>query len=152
MSIRAILVVDANEDLAENLTEILELESYVVTVLGTSASARNRLTTGDVPVVLTDLQLPDGTGMELALWIRTRRPSTRVIIMSAFTRAELDHDRAAGDTGTKLRALDAVKPAGAMDPRELLDEVMATDGVELLEKPFSAEALLTRVAAAFEGR
>lgn len=59
-----VLVIEDNQELAENLIEILEDEGAQVRVASTAAAAR-RLLDGGLDVALLDVQLPDSSGLAL---------------------------------------------------------------------------------------
>lgn len=147
MNDHAILVIEHDEELAENLSEILELEGFGVEVVDTLEAARTLLATRSIPIVLTDLRLPDGTGLEMAVWIRQHHASTRVVVMSAFTESELREEVAGSRTETSLRALETLT-TDIEGTRRLLEAVIADRTIDLLAKPFSPQALLTLVRQA----
>lgn len=55
---------------------------FGVAEAATVAEARQRLGAGDPDVLLTDLQLPDGNGMELIRDIRQRNQTTEIMVIS----------------------------------------------------------------------
>lgn len=106
-----ILVVDDNVDLAENVAEALELAGARVEVAATGRAALQRLEAGAFDLVLTDMRMPEVSGLELIRALRARDPATPIIVMTAFTNgAELDEarDRGALDVLEKPIDLDRV--------------------------------------------
>ncbi|TAJ99871.1 MAG: response regulator [Chloroflexota bacterium] len=60
------------------------LEGYVLLEAGTIAEARAILASEPLDVVLLDVRLPDGTGLDLAAEIRASQTATaRIVIVSA---------------------------------------------------------------------
>lgn len=55
---------------------------FDVAEAGTLAEARQRLAASDPDVLLTDLQLPDGNGMELIREVRQRNRTTEIMVIS----------------------------------------------------------------------
>jgi two-component system response regulator PilR (NtrC family) len=80
-----ILVVDDEPGLRDMLTILLRREGLDVTVAPGFASARDAALNAPEPyaVVLTDLLMPDGNGMDLLTLVRERSPRTEVIVMTA---------------------------------------------------------------------
>jgi two-component system, NtrC family, response regulator PilR len=80
-----ILVVDDEPGLRDMLTILFRREGLDVTVAPGFASARDAALNAPEPyaVVLTDLLMPDGSGMDLLTLVRERTPRTEVIVMTA---------------------------------------------------------------------
>ena len=104
-----ILVVDDEPRLARVLAALLRMaEMGEVATAGSGQEALELLRGGDgLDLVVTDLRMPNMTGLELLAEIRRRSPGTDVILMTAF--AEVETAREA----LKRGALDyLVKPFG----------------------------------------
>ena len=107
------LLVEDEEAIAEPLAEGLRREGYVVTVAGTAADA---LAAEEADVVLLDLRLPDGDGLDVCRALRARS-AVPIIVVTA--RGE-EADRV---VGLELGADDyVVKPFGI---RELIARIRA---------------------------
>lgn len=78
-----ILVVEDEYKVAEALREGLEGEDYEVAVAGTCAVASRLLADGAVDVVLLDLTLPDGDGLDLLKAVRERGKDVSVLALTA---------------------------------------------------------------------
>ncbi|MBX3268904.1 MAG: response regulator [Sandaracinaceae bacterium] len=93
-----ILVVDDNVDLAENVAEALELAGARTELAASGREALARLAANPpYDLVLTDMRMPDVSGLELIRALRARDPATPVIVMTAYTRgADLDEARERG--------------------------------------------------------
>jgi two-component system response regulator PilR (NtrC family) len=80
-----ILVVDDEPGLRDMLTILFRREGLDVTVAPGFASGRDAALNAPEPyaVVLTDLLMPDGSGMDLLTLVRERTPRTEVIVMTA---------------------------------------------------------------------
>lgn len=79
-----ILILDDEENLRGLMAQILELEGFVVLQAGTWKAAQKRLEHHAVDVVLCDVKLPDGNGVELTQIIRAKCPMTEVIVLTAY--------------------------------------------------------------------
>ncbi|HEY9508008.1 MAG TPA: response regulator transcription factor [Gemmatimonadales bacterium] len=79
-----VLLADHNASVAGSIRELLEEAFEVVGVVGSSLeleSAFERLTP---QVVVTDLMMPDESGLVAARHILERRPATRVVFLSVI--------------------------------------------------------------------
>ncbi|HEY9073546.1 MAG TPA: response regulator, partial [Desulfobaccales bacterium] len=79
-----ILVVD-DEPLISNLVkEILSLEGYQVKTAANGKEALKALQTQPFDVVLTDMLMPDMSGMELVQYLRLHYPETLAIVFTGY--------------------------------------------------------------------
>ena len=60
-----ILFVEDNVNTARAMKVMLELKGFAVTVAGTVAEAATALETGSNDLIISDLNLPDGSGIEV---------------------------------------------------------------------------------------
>ena len=84
----SILVVDDEPDLRTLYELTLLREGYRVQTAGTVQEARTQLLAHAFDVVITDMRLPDGLGMELLVDLRAQRRSERCIVITAYGSAE----------------------------------------------------------------
>ncbi len=89
-----ILLVDDDPLLRGSLAEDLGAHGHEVAVAETGAHALSFLERLPIDLLLTDLRLPDLTGLALLHEVRARRPEIQVIIMTAF-----------GDIPTAVKAI-----------------------------------------------
>ncbi|MTI21523.1 response regulator transcription factor [Fulvivirga sp. RKSG066] len=78
-----VLLVEDNIDLAQNIKGYLDKEGYVVESVGTYETAIKKLAGFDYDVVLLDIMLPDGNGLEILQYLKRHTPDTGVLISSA---------------------------------------------------------------------
>ncbi|MEW6712633.1 MAG: response regulator, partial [Candidatus Riflebacteria bacterium] len=97
-----VLVVDDNESLARGLKVFLEQENHDCLLAHTVKDGLQNLGEGSFDLVITDLKLPDGQGLEIVSAARKvdYQPVPEVILMTAF--------------GSVQSAVEAIK-LGAMD-------------------------------------
>ena len=119
---KTILVVDDEPSMREMLSIMLRKEGFEVLVAGSRGTAADVLRRGPVDMVITDVKLPDGDGIEILRHVKAGAPETVVIVMTAF-----------GSTQTAVAAL----KLGAHD---------------YLTKPFDIDELKIVVRGAFEKR
>ena len=79
-----VLLVEDDEIMRLSLEDRMRLEGIPVHAVGDLARARQELETGEIDLVVTDIRLPDGTGIELFDDISSRFPGIPVILMTAF--------------------------------------------------------------------
>ncbi|HEX9037828.1 MAG TPA: response regulator [Ktedonobacterales bacterium] len=79
-----VLVVDDEQNLNWSLVNSLRREQYAADGALTAEDARRRLTEQSYDCVISDVKMPGIDGFQLLSWLREWRPSTRVIMMTAF--------------------------------------------------------------------
>src|SRR5712664_1828740 len=79
-----ILLVEDDAPTSWRLQDALAKAGFQVTAAATLAEARASLTGSGPRVLLTDLQLPDGHGVELIRETRRRFPDTEIMVISAL--------------------------------------------------------------------
>ena len=84
MSAVRILVIDDEEKLRRLLARTLSLEGYQVLSAATVKSALAVLEEHPVQVVVSDVKLPDGSGVALTQTIKERYPATEVVVLTAY--------------------------------------------------------------------
>ena len=84
----SILVVDDQPDLRTLYELTLLREGYRVETAADVAEARRLLTQNRYEVVITDMRLPDGFGMELLHDLRKHQRTERCLVMTAYGSAE----------------------------------------------------------------
>jgi two-component system response regulator PilR (NtrC family) len=80
-----LLIVDDEESLLEFLSLLFEQEGYAVTTAASMAAARARLGDGEYDLVLCDVMMPDGNGLDLLREIQRGEDNTAVIMMTAYS-------------------------------------------------------------------
>ena len=83
-----ILVIDDEPDLRTLYELTLVREGYRVDAAASVAEARAQLEQQRFDVVITDMRLPDGFGMELLHELRQRQRSERCVVMTTYGSAE----------------------------------------------------------------
>ena len=133
MGYKKVLLVEDEKPTAENLKLLLELESFTVDVAYNLKSAKEKLSKYRYPLIVLDLLLPDGNGIEI---IDLINPSTtKVVVLTAH--------------GTVETAVKAVKK-GAFDylqkpisVKELIKVLKrAVSELEAAKGEFDAEIIL----------
>jgi DNA-binding NtrC family response regulator len=117
-----ILVVDDDARLLETLAILVRSLGHECLTASDGAGARRLLTDGEVDLLVTDLRMPGGGGMELLDFVGSTTPGTPVIVLTAY--------------GTVESAVQAMQ-RGAFD---------------YVQKPFDAGEMGVRIDRALEMR
>ena len=80
-----LLIVDDEASLRDFLTIVFEGESWTVETAASLGEARKAIQKNEPDVVLCDLMLPDGSGLDLLREIKEQNPSIGVIMLTAHT-------------------------------------------------------------------
>ena len=83
-SLNSILVVDDDTCITGALAVILRKAGYETLTTNSIAEAKSVLSSRSFDLVITDLRLADGTGIDLITHIKKQTPDTEVILMTAF--------------------------------------------------------------------
>ncbi|UMQ42403.1 sigma-54 dependent transcriptional regulator [Chryseobacterium sp. Y16C] len=79
-----ILVIDDEEKIRTLLSKILSLEGFEVFQASDLANAKKRLEFSDIDVVVCDVKLPDGSGVDFVKKIKEKYDVVEVILLTAF--------------------------------------------------------------------
>ncbi|HET9918787.1 MAG TPA: response regulator [Ktedonobacteraceae bacterium] len=79
-----ILVVEDEETLNQSIVNSLRKDGYLVQGVNSGAEAIRILWSEECDVVISDQKTPGADGFELLQWLRTYRPETRMIMLSAY--------------------------------------------------------------------
>ena len=79
-----ILIIDDEEKLRSLLARIIKSEGFEVIEAKDLKSGFKKLEQTDVDVVLCDVKLPDGRGVDLAKTIKDKHPTVEVILLTAY--------------------------------------------------------------------
>ena len=85
MTTRSVLIVDDNQDLAENIAEILSMRGFATEIATSAEEALPKALPDGPGILVTDYRLPGMTGADLVREIRQQRAALRAIVISAYT-------------------------------------------------------------------
>lgn len=122
MEDRSLLIVDDERKMAVVLQAAFEEDGYNADIAQSGEDALARFRQNPVPLVITDLRMPDMSGIEVLEAVKKLRPDTEVILITAYATAQT--------------AVEAMKK-GAYD---------------YVIKPFNLEELKLKVRRVFERR
>jgi DNA-binding response OmpR family regulator len=81
----SVLVVDDNQDLADNIAEILGMRGFAALVASSAEEALPRALPDGPGLIVTDFRLPGMSGAELVRRVRAQRRAVRAVVISAYT-------------------------------------------------------------------
>jgi two-component system response regulator AtoC len=122
MSKADVLIVDDQDSIRHFVSRALEDDGYLVRTTASVKEAREAVEARMPEIVLLDLKLPDGTGLELLKEVKRTQPEVVVILMTAF-----------GDVETAV-------------------EAMGGGAFWFVKKPFQNQELLALVARGLESQ
>jgi two-component system response regulator DevR len=134
-----LLIVDDHEVVRQGLVALLERRDgfQVVAEAGSVAEAIDQAARYEPDIVVMDVRLPDGSGIEACREIRAHRPATRVIMLTSFPDEEAVLSAiVAGASGYLLKQIRA---------RDLVAALEAVGRGESLLDPAVTEKVLERV-------
>ncbi|HWY11104.1 MAG TPA: sigma-54 dependent transcriptional regulator [Bacteroidia bacterium] len=79
-----VLIIDDEEKLRSLLARIIHSQGFEVIEASDCKSGLLKLDQNDISVILSDVKLPDGNGLDLVQKIKTKFPLTEVILMTAY--------------------------------------------------------------------
>jgi DNA-binding NarL/FixJ family response regulator len=141
----SLLVVDDHEVVREGLAALLErrAEFHVAAQAGTVAEAVAQAAKFEPDLVIMDVRLPDGSGIEACREIRAARPETRVVMLTSYPDEEAVLSAIlAGASGYLLKQIRG---------RDLVAALEAVGGGASLLDPAVTEKVLERVRMAARG-
>ncbi|MGH1486561.1 MAG: response regulator [Cellvibrionaceae bacterium] len=112
-----LLIVEDNKIIGDGLLIAMKLESYAVDWVESSKSASQALAAHHYDMLLLDIGLPDGSGLDLLTEVRAKRNDIPILILTAYD-----------DICDKIKGLD-------------------TGADDYLTKPFDLDELKARVRA-----
>ncbi len=81
---KKILIIDDEEKLRSLLTRIIKLEGFTVTEAGTLKAGTKLLEKESFDIILCDVKLPDGNGVDFVKEIKPIYPSVEIILLTAY--------------------------------------------------------------------
>jgi DNA-binding NtrC family response regulator len=91
MSQGGVLIVDDDRDLLQALPQALRLQmgGVIVETADSAAGALDRIAARDYDAIVTDIKMPGMDGLGLLAEVRTRRPDTPTLVITAYSENDL---------------------------------------------------------------
>jgi diguanylate cyclase (GGDEF)-like protein len=121
-----LLIVDDERDLCKILAQVFHENGYLADTTFTVSEAIENIKNAHYNLMITDMKLPDKSGIELLEMVEKNSPNTPVIIMTAFP-----------ETETAIRALNygafsyLIKPFSHKELLSVVDKALAKQNIFL---------------------
>ncbi len=96
---KKILIAEDENQVLRLMRRVLEHEGYEVLAAADFATARRLLLSGPVELLLSDIDLPDGSGLELCRWTRSQPALRAIKVILCSGRLEPSLERQALEAG-----------------------------------------------------
>ena len=83
-----LLIVEDNFQLADDLSKFLAENAFVVEIANTLTDAKDKVSVYDYDLIILDLGLPDGTGLDLIHELKSLRKDPGILIVTAKNAVE----------------------------------------------------------------
>lgn len=84
ITMNRVLIIDDEEKLRSLTARIITLEGFEVLEAGDCKSGLAKLAKADIDIVLCDVKLPDGNGVDMTLEIKRLYPHIEVVLLTAY--------------------------------------------------------------------
>jgi DNA-binding NtrC family response regulator len=84
MELQKVLLIDDEEQLRSLLKRLISLEGYEVHEARDLKKAAHLLDKNHIDIILCDVKLPDGNGVDFVQTIKSKYPLTEVILLTAY--------------------------------------------------------------------
>ena len=141
---KSILVIDDDRLIRFFISAILKEDGYHIEEAGNGRSGLEKLRTAEFELVITDLRMPDISGMDVLCEGRKIRPEARWIIITAYGSVE------SAVEAMKMGASDYLtKPFGSPDElrhvvRRVLKEIEQEQKLSLISEELGKQILLPK--------
>lgn len=150
MDLYKIMLVDDEEDARRGIIKKIDWEKAgfkLVADAENGEEAIEKIEAFEPNVIITDVQMPYMTGLELAQWVQKKYPSIKVLVLSGYS--QFSYAQEAMRYGVKEYILkpieeDAFYMALEKVKKSLDDEISARQNVDLLKENFIASLPLLR--------
>ena len=79
-----ILIIDDEEKLRNLLARVIQLEGFTVTGVGTLKGAHKSIENEEPDVILCDVKLPDGNGVDFIKEVKSKHSTIEIILLTAY--------------------------------------------------------------------
>ena len=82
---KKVLIVDDNPNMSSLLQEMLEVFDYDSIRASDGQEALERVNEGNVSLIITDMRMPNMTGLELLQIVKEKHPKLPVVLISGYS-------------------------------------------------------------------
>lgn len=87
---KKILIVDDNPNMSALLSEMLEVFDYDSVVASDGLKALEELKSGNFSMIITDMRMPNMSGLELLQEVKSSHPKIKVVLISGYSTADIE--------------------------------------------------------------
>ena len=116
---KSILIVDDNPNMSSLLSEMLEVFDYQSVRASDGSDALDKLSETEFSLVITDMRMPNMTGLELLREVKGRFPDIPVVLISGYAVSDVQDDTESAKPDGFL-----AKPFMMSDIEELLNSLL----------------------------
>ena len=116
---KSILIVDDNPNMSSLLSEMLEVFDYDSVRAANGNDALEQLANGEFSLVITDMRMPNMTGMELLHEVKVKFPKIPVVLISGYSVGDM-----ATEAGSNKPDGFLAKPFMMSDIEQLLNSLL----------------------------
>jgi CheY-like chemotaxis protein len=87
---KRVLIVDDNPNMSSLLAEMLEIFDCTSDLAGDGHQALSKLESGDFSMIITDMRMPNMTGLELLRQVKQRYPKIPVVLISGYSGGQIE--------------------------------------------------------------
>jgi CheY-like chemotaxis protein len=89
---KPVLIVDDNPNMSSLLSDMLEVFDYPSVRASDGQQALNELDKQDFAMIITDMRMPNMTGLELLRQAKNKHPKLPVVLISGYSVTEFESD------------------------------------------------------------
>ena len=116
---KRVLIVDDNPNMSSLLAEILEVFDSDTDLAGDGQEALSKLESGEFAMIITDMRMPNMTGLELLEKVKSKHPKLPVVLISGYCVNDLE------DSQSEIKADGFLgKPLMMSDIEKLLNTLL----------------------------
>jgi DNA-binding NtrC family response regulator len=108
---KRVLIVDDNPHMSTLLCEMLEVFDYKAVRASDGSQALQELEKGEFAMVITDMRMPNMSGMELLKKVKANHPRLPVVLISGYSVSEMESH------------IDDVKPDGFLGKPLMMSDI-----------------------------
>src|SRR5215210_2253734 len=137
-----VLIIEDDEDTRFVYSVLLQIEGYLVTHVGTIKDGLSRALTTDYDLIVMDVRLPDGDGVELCTQVRSFNRVTPIMFVSAAAyQKDIERGMIAGAQAY------LTKPASAEDLLDKVKYLLGQKGMIEMQRNSAALPVLVKDAS-----
>jgi DNA-binding NtrC family response regulator len=87
---KRVLIVDDNPNMSSLLAEMLEVFDCASDLANDGHQALSKLAEGDFSMLITDMRMPNMTGLELLKEVKSRYPKLPVVLISGYSGGQIE--------------------------------------------------------------